>query len=74
MRLYISRTCKRRVLKQRADFGISLDGDGDRVILIDRDGNILDGDDLLYILAFANPNRIGQWSGVVRDSYEQPRL
>src|SRR5210317_2113344 len=56
---------KEEVIKHRADFGISLDGDGDRVILIDRDGNILDGDDLLYILAFANPNRIGQWSGVV---------
>ena len=26
---------------------------------------MLDGDDLLYILAFANPNRIGPWSGVV---------
>ena len=56
---------KEQVIKHRADFGISLDGDGDRVILIDRNGNILDGDDLLYILAFANPNRIGQWSGVV---------
>src|SRR6056300_1018919 len=56
---------KEEVIKHRADFGISLDGDGDRVILIDRNGNILDGDDLLYILAFANPNRIGQWSGVV---------
>ena len=56
---------KEEVIKHRADFGISLDGDGDRVILIDRDGNILDGDDLLYILAFANPNRTGQWSGVV---------
>ena len=56
---------KEEVLNKRADFGISLDGDGDRVILIDRDGNILDGDDLLYILAFANPNRTGPWSGVV---------
>ena len=56
---------QKEVIKQRADFGISLDGDGDRVIIIDRDGNILDGDDLLYILAFANPNRIGPWSGVV---------
>jgi len=56
---------KEEVIKHRADFGISLDGDGDRVILIDCDGNILDGDDLLYILAFANPNRTGQWSGVV---------
>ena len=56
---------QKEVIKQRADFGISLDGDGDRVIIIDRNGNILDGDDLLYILAFANPNRIGPWSGVV---------
>ena len=53
------------VIKQRADFGVALDGDGDRVIIVDRDGNILDGDDLLYILAFSNPNRAGPWSGVV---------
>ena len=53
------------VLKHRADYGVTLDGDGDRVILIDREGNILDGDDLLYILAFSNPNRTGSWSGVV---------
>ncbi len=56
---------KEAVIKHRADFGISLDGDGDRVILVDEKGSILDGDDLLYILAFANPNRIGPWSGVV---------
>ena len=53
------------VIKQRADFGIALDGDGDRVVLIDRDGHILDGDDIMYILAYANPNRTGQWSGIV---------
>ena len=53
------------VIEHRADFGVSLDGDGDRVILVDEKGNILDGDDLLYILAFANPNRTGAWSGVV---------
>jgi len=53
------------VIKHRADYGISLDGDGDRVILVDKEGNILDGDDLLYILAFANPNRTGPWSGVI---------
>ena len=56
---------KEAVIKHRADFGISLDGDGDRVILVDEKGTILDGDDLLYILAFANPNRTGPWSGVV---------
>ena len=56
---------KKAVIDHRADYGISLDGDGDRVILVDENGNILDGDDLLYILAFANPNRTGPWSGVV---------
>ena len=56
---------KKEVIKHRADYGISLDGDGDRVILVDEKGNILDGDDLLYILAFSNPNRTGPWSGVV---------
>ena len=53
------------VIKQRADFGIALDGDGDRVVLIDRKGNILDGDDIMYILAYANPNRTGPWNGIV---------
>ena len=53
------------VVKHRADFGIALDGDGDRVVLIDRNGNILDGDDIMYILAYANPNRTGPWSGIV---------
>ncbi len=56
---------QKEVIKQRADFGISLDGDGDRVIIVDKEGTILDGDDLLYILAFSNPNRTGPWSGVV---------
>ena len=56
---------KEEVVKHRADFGISLDGDGDRVILVDEKGNLLDGDDLLYILAFSNPNRTGSWAGVV---------
>ena len=53
------------VIKQRADFGIALDGDGDRVVLIDKEGNTLDGDDIMYILAYANPNRAGPWSGIV---------
>ena len=56
---------KEAVIKHRADYGISLDGDGDRVILVDEKGCLLDGDDLLYILAFSNPNRTGEWSGVV---------
>ena len=56
---------KEEVIKQRADYGIALDGDGDRVVIIDRKGNILDGDDIMYILAYANPNRTGPWSGII---------
>ncbi len=36
------------VLAQRADLGIALDGDGDRVMMVDAVGNIYDGDQLLY--------------------------
>ncbi len=35
----------------RADLGIAFDGDGDRVQMVDQDGAVVDGDDLLYILA-----------------------
>lgn len=40
-----------KVLETRADHGIAFDGDGDRVLMVDRDGEILDGDVLLYIIA-----------------------
>ena len=35
----------------RADVGVALDGDGDRVVMVDEAGNLVDGDQLLYILA-----------------------
>ncbi|MDH3274927.1 MAG: phosphoglucosamine mutase [Gammaproteobacteria bacterium] len=35
----------------RADLGIALDGDGDRVTMVDENGALVDGDQLLYILA-----------------------
>lgn len=38
------------VLEHKADLGIALDGDGDRVVMIDHKGHILDGDELLYII------------------------
>lgn len=39
------------VLDQQADIGIALDGDGDRVIMVDSQGNKVDGDQILYIIA-----------------------
>lgn len=36
-----------------ADLGIALDGDGDRLIMVDRAGEILDGDELLYFIALS---------------------
>jgi len=41
------------VLEYGADAGIALDGDGDRVIMVDRTGALVDGDELLYIIAGA---------------------
>ena len=58
-------SARQAVLEHRADFGVTLDGDADRVKLIDASGNILDGDDILYVLASGNTNRIGPWSGIV---------
>jgi phosphoglucosamine mutase len=39
------------VLAHGADIGIAFDGDGDRVMLVDRHGALADGDDILYVLA-----------------------
>ena len=39
------------VLAQHADLGIALDGDGDRLIMVDKHAGIIDGDEILYILA-----------------------
>lgn len=39
------------VLAYRADFGIALDGDGDRLVMVDHKGEIVDGDELIYIIA-----------------------
>ena len=41
------------VLAYRADFGIALDGDGDRLLMVDHKGEIVDGDELIYIIAKA---------------------
>lgn len=40
-----------RVVAERADLGIAFDGDGDRVVMVDAEGSVVDGDELLYIIA-----------------------
>ena len=42
---------QRAVLEHEADLGIALDGDADRIIMVDHMGNLVDGDAILYILA-----------------------
>ncbi|WP_395599372.1 phosphoglucosamine mutase [Pseudomonas sp. A1437] len=39
------------VLSEHADLGIAFDGDGDRVLMVDHTGAIVDGDELLFIIA-----------------------
>ncbi len=42
---------KRAVLEHGAHLGVALDGDGDRLVMVDRAGDIYDGDQLLYVIA-----------------------
>lgn len=58
---YVSRA----VLEHRADLGIALDGDGDRLIMVDASGNTVNGDELLYILAAARQDSGELRGGVV---------
>jgi phosphoglucosamine mutase len=55
---------KKEVSLQKADFGIALDGDGDRVVIVDAAGRIYDGDELLYAIV-ARRARSGRNGGKV---------
>lgn len=52
------------VLRHGADLGIALDGDGDRVLMCDRGGELYDGDKLLYVIARAQ-HAEGRLDGIV---------
>lgn len=45
------------VLDNNADLGIALDGDGDRLIMVDHKGQLVDGDELLFIIARSQQRR-----------------
>jgi len=53
------------VLLNGADVGIALDGDGDRVVMVDANGELVNGDELLYILATARQDNGLLQGGVI---------
>ena len=60
------------VREQGADVGVAFDGDGDRVIMVDADGVVVDGDELLYIIArhrHANGRLVGGVVGTQMSNY-----
>ncbi len=61
-----------KVLKTHSDVGIALDGDGDRVIFVDHTGAVVDGDELLFIIArwyVHNNKSIGGVAGTLMSNY-----
>ena len=55
----------RAVLENGADLGIALDGDGDRVVMVDANGEVVNGDELLYVLATARQDNDQLQGGVI---------
>ena len=53
------------VLQNEADYGIALDGDGDRLMMVDRNGKVYDGDNLIYVVAKARAREGINIGGVV---------
>ncbi|MDF1630464.1 MAG: phosphoglucosamine mutase [Alcanivoracaceae bacterium] len=56
---------QQKVIEVRADLGIALDGDADRVLMVDDQGELVDGDQLLYVLAIDRARRGALCGGVV---------
>lgn len=55
---------RQAVLGNGADIGVALDGDGDRLIMVDRNGDVYDGDKLIYVIAAARGAE-GRLEGVI---------
>ncbi len=55
---------RRTVLMEGADIGIALDGDGDRVIMVDENGAVVGGDELIFVIACFR-QKLGQLRGAI---------
>lgn len=56
---------QKEVLTHKADLGVAFDGDGDRLIMVDHEGNLVDGDQLLYVIAMSKYAKGALKGGVV---------
>ena len=56
---------QKKVVEVRADLGIAFDGDGDRVIFVDAAGRLVDGDELIYLIASQKKAGEAGFAGVV---------
>jgi len=55
---------RQAVLQHEADLGIAFDGDGDRLVMVDSAGSLIDGDQLLYVIT-AHRHQVGRLKGGV---------
>ena len=59
------KTLQAAVLQSEADYGVALDGDGDRLMMVDKNGKVYDGDKLIYVIAKARAKEGQSFGGVV---------
>ncbi|MFT5426551.1 MAG: phosphoglucosamine mutase [Gammaproteobacteria bacterium] len=50
---------QKKVVECEADVGIALDGDGDRLIMVDQNGEVVDGDEILFVIAQGRQKMLG---------------